>query len=60
MICYAAEVFFAARCPFLIWARAGSGRPFLICQVFFADARIPATALVGEEGRGFKYILGAP
>ncbi len=26
-------------------------------EVFFDDLHIPATALVGEEGRGFKYIL---
>jgi alkylation response protein AidB-like acyl-CoA dehydrogenase len=26
-------------------------------EVFFADAEIPADALVGEEGRGFRYIL---
>lgn len=26
-------------------------------EVFFDDLRIPANALVGEEGRGFKYIL---
>jgi len=26
-------------------------------EVFFDDLRIPADALVGEEGRGFKYIL---
>ncbi|MCR9179513.1 MAG: acyl-CoA/acyl-ACP dehydrogenase [Erythrobacteraceae bacterium] len=27
------------------------------CEVFFDDLRIPASALVGEEGRGFRYIL---
>jgi len=27
------------------------------CEVFFDDLRIPATALVGEEGKGFRYIL---
>jgi acyl-CoA dehydrogenase len=26
-------------------------------EVFFADMRIPASALVGEEGKGFRYIL---
>lgn len=26
-------------------------------EVFFDDLRIPASALVGEEGRGFRYIL---
>src|SRR5262245_12494628 len=26
-------------------------------EVFFDDVRIPATSLIGEEGRGFKYIL---
>ncbi|MGD9988676.1 acyl-CoA dehydrogenase family protein [Pseudonocardia sp.] len=26
-------------------------------EVFFDDARIPASSLVGEEGRGFRYIL---
>jgi hypothetical protein len=25
--------------------------------VFFDDLRIPASALVGEEGKGFRYIL---
>lgn len=27
------------------------------CEVFFDDVRIPATALIGEEGKGFRYIL---
>jgi acyl-CoA dehydrogenase len=27
------------------------------CEVFFDDLRIPASQLVGEEGRGFRYIL---
>ena len=27
------------------------------CEVFFDDLRIPAANLVGEEGRGFRYIL---
>jgi alkylation response protein AidB-like acyl-CoA dehydrogenase len=27
------------------------------CEVFFDSLRIPADALVGEEGRGFRYIL---
>jgi acyl-CoA dehydrogenase len=27
------------------------------CEVFFDDMRIPADALVGVEGRGFRYIL---
>jgi acyl-CoA dehydrogenase len=27
------------------------------CEVFFEDMRIPADALIGEEGRGFRYIL---
>ncbi len=27
------------------------------CEVFFDDLRIPANALVGEEGKGFRYIL---
>ena len=26
-------------------------------EVFFVDARIPATSLIGEEGNGFRYIL---
>jgi acyl-CoA dehydrogenase len=26
-------------------------------EVFFDDMRIPASALIGEEGRGFRYIL---
>ncbi len=26
-------------------------------EVFFDDLRIPATALIGEEGKGFRYIL---
>jgi acyl-CoA dehydrogenase len=26
-------------------------------QVFFDDVEVPATALVGEEGRGFRYLL---
>ncbi len=26
-------------------------------EVFFDDARIPADALIGEEGKGFRYIL---
>ena len=27
------------------------------CEVFFDDMRIPAGALIGEEGKGFRYIL---
>ena len=27
------------------------------CEVFFDDLRIPASALVGGEGKGFRYIL---
>ena len=27
------------------------------CEVFFEDMEIPADSLVGEEGRGFRYIL---
>ncbi len=27
------------------------------CEVFFDEMRIPADALLGEEGRGFRYIL---
>jgi acyl-CoA dehydrogenase len=27
------------------------------CEVFFDDLRIPASSLVGEEGKGFRYIL---
>ena len=27
------------------------------CEVFFDDMAIPADALIGEEGRGFRYIL---
>jgi acyl-CoA dehydrogenase len=27
------------------------------CEVFFEEMRIPADALIGEEGRGFRYIL---
>ncbi len=26
-------------------------------EVFFSDLRIPASSLIGEEGRGFRYIL---
>ena len=26
-------------------------------DVFFGDMRIPASALLGEEGKGFRYIL---
>ena len=26
-------------------------------EIFFKDARIPADALIGEEGKGFRYIL---
>ena len=26
-------------------------------EVFFEDLRIPADSLVGEEGKGFRYIL---
>ena len=26
-------------------------------EVFFDDARIPASSLIGEEGKGFRYIL---
>lgn len=29
------------------------------CQVFFDQVPVPATALVGEEGKGFDYILGS-
>jgi len=27
------------------------------CEVFFDDMRIPKSALIGEEGKGFRYIL---
>ena len=27
------------------------------CEVFFDDLRIPASSLIGEEGKGFRYIL---
>ncbi|WP_379546712.1 acyl-CoA dehydrogenase family protein [Qipengyuania sp. DSG2-2] len=27
------------------------------CEVFFDDLRIPKSALIGEEGKGFRYIL---
>lgn len=27
------------------------------CEVFFDDMRIPESALIGEEGKGFRYIL---
>ena len=27
------------------------------CEVFFDDVQIPADSLIGEEGRGFRYIL---
>jgi acyl-CoA dehydrogenase len=27
------------------------------CEVFFEDMRIPAGSLIGEEGKGFRYIL---
>ncbi|HSM54218.1 MAG TPA: acyl-CoA dehydrogenase family protein, partial [Erythrobacter sp.] len=27
------------------------------CEVFFDDMRIPASSLIGEEGKGFRYIL---
>jgi acyl-CoA dehydrogenase len=26
-------------------------------QIFFDDCRVPTTALIGEEGRGFRYIM---
>ncbi|GIT49759.1 MAG: hypothetical protein Ct9H300mP14_16870 [Gammaproteobacteria bacterium] len=26
-------------------------------EVFFNDAKIPIDTLIGEEGRGFRYIL---
>jgi acyl-CoA dehydrogenase len=26
-------------------------------EVFYDDARVPASALIGEEGKGFKYVL---
>lgn len=29
------------------------------CQVFFDQLRVPKSALVGEEGEGFKYILSS-
>src|SRR5262245_66333104 len=27
-------------------------------QIFFDDLRVPAENLIGEEGKGFRYILG--
>ncbi|MGI8944401.1 MAG: acyl-CoA dehydrogenase family protein [Qipengyuania sp.] len=27
------------------------------CEVFFEDLRVPVSALIGEEGQGFRYIL---
>jgi alkylation response protein AidB-like acyl-CoA dehydrogenase len=27
------------------------------CELFFEDVRLPADALLGEEGRGFKYLM---
>ncbi len=53
---------------FLIDMRAAIGNGMIIrpirtmmnhatTEVFFDDLRIPADALIGEEGRGFRYIL---
>ncbi|MCU0839121.1 MAG: acyl-CoA/acyl-ACP dehydrogenase [Rhodospirillales bacterium] len=53
---------------FLIDMRAAVGRglsirpiPAMInhhaCEVFFEDLRVPAASLIGEAGRGFRYIL---
>ncbi len=53
---------------FLIDMRAAVGRglsirpiPAMInhhaCEVFFEGLRVPATSLIGEAGRGFRYIL---
>ena len=55
---------------FLVDLRAGLGNgveirpiPTMInhntTEVFFTDLRIPADSLIGEEGQGFKYILGS-
>ncbi|MGB7408884.1 MAG: acyl-CoA dehydrogenase family protein [Pontixanthobacter sp.] len=53
---------------FLVDMRAVAGRGMTIkpirtmmnhssTEVFFDDMRIPASALIGEEGKGFRYIL---
>ena len=53
---------------FLVDMRDGNSRGMAIepirtmmnhstCEVFFDDLRIPASSLVGEEGKGFRYIL---
>ena len=53
---------------FLVDMRAALGKGMTIkpirtmmnhssCEVFFDDLEIPASSLVGEEGKGFRYIL---
>ena len=40
-----------------ILVHSGQNYDFELNQVFFDDLEIPADSLVGEEGKGFRYIL---